>query len=163
MKKILLFFTFPSESHFGEFFSMSKNAGRSWTWYCKDNSIQFLNVRFWSFMVVTVNKWSKKVRKCKIRTETITTFLPVDCFVPVDFRIHRGLTAGLRPARITYPLVTWLGDYKSPRTCKSTHRRCFVLIHILPAFSKKACRKLKMFSVKNEPRSSERSEGVWRV
>ena len=120
------------------------------------------NVRFWSFMVVTVNKWSKSVRKCKIRTGTITTFASVDCFVPVGFRIYkvnncgsatradsisamitsgitnpRGhakvilegalflfiffrplalslwisestgrITAGLRPARITYPLVT---------------------------------------------------------
>ena len=96
-------------------------------------------------MVVTVNKWSKKVRKCKIRTRTITTFVLVDCFVPVDFRIHRVITAGLRPARIaypqllsrglqipedkekrneqdsariTYPLVTCLGDCKSPRTLK---------------------------------------------
>ena len=28
---------------------------------------------------------------------------PCGYFVPVDFRIHRGVTAGLRPARITYP------------------------------------------------------------
>ena len=52
------------------------------------------NVRFWSFMVVTVNKWSKKVRKCKIRAGTITTFASVDCFVPVDFRIHRVNNCG---------------------------------------------------------------------
>ena len=130
MKKILLFFTFPSESHFGEFFSMSKNAGRSWTWYCKDNSIQFLNVRFWSFMVVTVNKWSKKVRKCKIRTRTITTFVLVDCFVPVDFRIHRVITAGLRPARIAYP--QWLS-----RGLQIPENKVFFhdfSVNILPAF-----------------------------
>ena len=38
-----------------------------------------------------------------------------------------------------------------------------VIVNYVSALSKKACRKLKMFSVKNEPRSSERSEGVWRV
>jgi len=148
---------------------MSKNAVCSWTCYCKDMISKSGNVRFWSFMVVTVNKWSKSVRKCKIRTGTITTFASVDCFVPVgfwiykvnncgsatradsisamitsgianprgrsdfpwffsvnilpafrlvpvDFRIHRVITAGLRTARMTYPLVTCLGDCKSPRT-----------------------------------------------
>ena len=37
-------------------------------------------------------------------------------FVPVDLQIHRMLTAGLWPARIAYPLVTCLGNYKFPRT-----------------------------------------------
>ena len=60
-------------------------------------------------MVVTVNKWSKKVIKCKIRAGTITTFASVDCFVPVDFRIHRVLTAGLRPVRIAYPQLVSRG------------------------------------------------------
>ena len=73
---------------------MSKNAVCSWTCYCKDTISESGNVRFWSFMVVTVNKWSKKVRKCKIRTGTITTFASVDSFVPVDFRIHRVNNCG---------------------------------------------------------------------
>ena len=67
-------------------------------------------------MVVTVNKWSKKVRKCKIRTRTITTFVLVDCFVPVDFRIHRVNNCGSATRADSISASSYLGDYKSPRT-----------------------------------------------
>ena len=67
-------------------------------------------------------------------------------------------------ARVADPLLysLWIANPQGQRIRKSTGT-CVVFVNILPAFSKKACRKLKMFSVKNEPRSSERSEGVWRV
>ena len=70
--------------------------------------------------------------------------------IPESLICGYSICAGRRPA------------INSPVDCKSTGTSV-VPVSILPAFSKKACRKLKMFSVKNEPRPSERSEGVWRV
>ena len=67
-----------------------------------------------------------------------------------------AIRAGHRPADI--PL--WIANPQGQMNCFSF---VYNIVSFLPAFSKKACRKLKMFSVKNEPRPSERSEGVWRV
>ena len=79
---------------------------------------------------------------------------------PRGFVIPEALIVDILSARVTDPQLSPCGLQIHRDNC--LHDRLFYRKYV-PAFSKKACRKLKMFSVKNEPRPSERSEGVWRV